>query len=321
MYYGHNQHITLSMTKVIIIGTREIRGDDPASLRAKGYLKAFKDLGANAEYCCIKKFHYHISPKKFEIYYDGRIFGKADIIFVLSANSRFLLGYFELFRLLKLKARYIINSPESFLNGKNKFLTSVILKQAGVAVPQTWMVSGLSWRRIIGKLKFPVIIKKVTGSKGVGVMKFDSYNSLESFFDFYFSGNEDPQGLIIQDYIKESNATDFRLVVVNKKVIVTMMRKGQDPEKNFRSNLAQGAKQSAGRTDPVMSDLAIRATEAMGLFLSGVDIMKTKDGYKVLEVNSTPFIDNDRIERQVAGRNIFKTIAGECLSLMEKPVS
>lgn len=305
------------MAKVRIIGHRNLKGNDSFSLRAKGYLKAFKAFGADVEYNNINKFHYRINNRKIDVFYEGKRFDDVDMIFILSASSRFLLSYYELFNFFKIKSKRIINSPDAFLNGKNKFLTSMLLKRAGIAVPQTWVVTCSSWKQVIDKLSFPAVVKKVIGSKGVGVMKFDSYSSLASFFDFYFSGNHDPQGLIVQEFIKESHATDFRVVVVNKKAILIMRRKGLNPEKNFRSNVAQGAKPSAYKMDPVIAELAIKATDALGLFLSGVDIMKSKNGYKVLEVNSTPFID---VEQEIADRNLFKLIARECLNLTPKKV-
>lgn len=301
------------MIKVSIIGHREIKWNDSFATRAKGYLKAFKALGADADYYCLNKFHYQINNKETGFYYKAKKYNDVDLTFILSAHSNYVLSYFENFRMISMKSKCMVNNPEAFLNGKNKFLTGILLKKAGVAIPKTWMVTRSSWINVMDKLSYPVIIKKVIGSKGVGVMKFDSFSSLSSFFDYYFSGNNDPQGLIIQEYISESNATDFRVVVVNKKVILTMRRKGQNPKKNFRSNVAQGAIPSACKNDPVMSELAIKATEALGLFLSGVDIMKSKDGYKVLEVNSTPFID---VEQQISDQNLFKMIAKECLSLL-----
>ena len=301
------------MFRVSILGHKAIKGNDSFSTRAKGYLKAFTALGADAGYYCLNNFHYQINGKKDGFYYEGGKFIDTDLTFILSAHSNYLLSYYDVFRLIKMKSGFMVNDPEALLNGKNKFLTGMLLKQAGVAVPRTWMVTKSSWNYVADKLSFPVIVKKVIGSKGVGVMKFDSFSSLSSFFDFYFKGNNDPQGLIVQEYISESNATDFRVVVVNRKVILTMRRKGQDPKKNFRSNVAQGAVPSACKTDPVMSALAIKATEALGLFLSGVDIMKSHDGYKVLEVNSTPFID---IEQEIADQNLFKLIAKECLNLL-----
>lgn len=299
--------------KVRIIGSRKIKTYGNFSARAKGYLEAFKKLGAEVEYNNLNKFHYKITDKKFALYHENKPFEDVDLIFVLTINPNFLLSYFELFKILQTRTKHFINSPDALLNGKNKFVTSLLLQKAGVATPKTFMITRSSWKNIIDDLKFPIIIKKIDGSRGVGVMKFDSLNSLSSFLDFHFHKNNNPQGLLVQEYIEESQATDYRVVVVNKKVILTMKRKGEDPQKNFRSNVAQGAAPSFYEADAKMAEIAIKSTEALGLFLAGVDIMESKDGYKVLEVNSTPFID---IEQKIAKTNLFEQIAQECLSLL-----
>jgi len=303
------------MTKVTIIGNVRINGRKSYKERATGYMDAFRNLGAQVEYKNIHRFSYKVARGGVAVSYDGKPFGDTDIIFVHAINSDFLLQYLESFRLLKTKCKVIVNSPESILNAKNKFATAVLLKKAGVPIPKTGLVTSMTWKNAADGMSFPVIVKKVSGSRGMGVMKFDSYNSLTSFFDFYFKGNRDPQGLLVQEYIRESDATDYRVVVVNGKVIFTMQRKGPDPEKNFRSNVAQGAIPSAFQADKKMINIAIKANKALGLFYSGVDIMKAKDGYKVLEVNCTPFTE---VEQSVSDKNLYEAIAKECLGLLRK---
>jgi len=303
------------MFKVIIIGNRDFKNASKSYVdRANGYIQAFEKLGMTAEYNNIHKFHYELANNKVEIFYRGKPFEPVDLILVHSVDSDFLLGYYEILRILKGQTKHMINTPEAILNGKNKFITGLRLEENGVPTPKTLLVNRASWKNVMDQLTFPVIVKKVSGSRGVGVMKFDSFNSLGSFLDYYFKNNGDPQGILLQEFVEEAHATDFRVVVANQKVIFTMKRQGKNSAKNFRSNVAQGGEASAYKADAKMADIAIKATNALGLFLSGVDVIKSKAGYKILEVNCTPFID---VEQLVADENLFDSIAVECQKLLQ----
>ena len=56
----------------------------------------------------------------------------------------------------------------------------------------------------------------------------------------------------------------------------------------FRANLHQGGTAKKIRLTPEERRTAVQATKAMGLGLAGVDFLRTEEGPKVLEVNSSP---------------------------------
>ena len=59
-------------------------------------------------------------------------------------------------------------------------------------------------------------------------------------------------------------------------------------EGDFRSNLHQGGTAAATRISKEERETALRAARAFGLNMAGVDLLRSVDGPKVLEVNSSP---------------------------------
>ena len=90
---------------------------------------------------------------------------------------------------------------------------------------------------------------------------------------------------IIQEFISESRGRDVRVNVVGGRVVSAMERYN---ENDFRSNISNGGKMKQIELSEEMAEVAIKATEVIGLDFAGVDVMFGKDGPVVCEVNSNP---------------------------------
>ena len=93
----------------------------------------------------------------------------------------------------------------------------------------------------------------------------------------------------IQEFVEPIGSVlrDFRVFVVDDEVIAAMERKGQ----GWVHNVAKGGICRKIIPDNSLKKLAIESTRAVGLEISGVDIVEDKrseSGYKVLEVNGAP---------------------------------
>ena len=90
--------------------------------------------------------------------------------------------------------------------------------------------------------------------------------------------------LLFQELIKESYGHDTRINVVGGRVVASMLRRSTDGD--FRSNLTLGGTMENYTPTPEEADLAIRATQLLGLDFAGVDVLFGKDGPILCEVNS-----------------------------------
>ena len=78
---------------------------------------------------------------------------------------------------------------------------------------------------------------------------------------------------------------DLRLMVIDDQVCAAMSRRSQ----HWITNFAQGAECFAATINDEMTNLAIKACQAVDATYAGVDIIRMQDGhYTILEVNSVP---------------------------------
>jgi ribosomal protein S6--L-glutamate ligase len=80
--------------------------------------------------------------------------------------------------------------------------------------------------------------------------------------------------------------------------------KRQSLDDDFRSNLHQGGAGTPIKLTDEERKTAIKAAKAMGLNIAGVDMMLSKRGPLVLEVNASPGFGIEK----VTGRNVASSI-------------
>ena len=186
---------------------------------------------------------------------------------------------------LALRGHKVLNTPQALLKSRNKTLSYACLASAGIPIPKTLVlgnsVTATQLKEFSGP---PWVLKKAIGTKGQGVCIVDSKRSLRSVLEMF---SQDCDSLLLQEFIEEASGTDTRVVVLGGKAVVAATRVAQE-EDEFRSNVYLGGKAHTVEITPEMADIAERATKILGLHISGVDLLKTKKGYLVVEVNGSP---------------------------------
>lgn len=180
---------------------------------------------------------------------------------------------------------YVLNGYVGVFRAKNKIRTLQMLDHFGVAVPKTVVVEDPNLlEQAAHELKFPVIIKSIYGTHGRGVFIAESKRSLSPIVEYLVAKEKGPAS--VQEYIGEAKGKDLRVFVLGKKIIAAMERVAKSGE--FRSNFHKGGSVGAADLSPEERKMSLRAADVMGLDIAGVDILRTKTGPKVIEVNSNP---------------------------------
>lgn len=194
----------------------------------------------------------------------------------------------------------------------DKMETHLALSANGVPMPKT--VGGLlcydpeaivdekSVDYILNELKLPVVVKESYGSLGKGVYKAESKEELTSLCEKLKLVPH-----IFQQFVKESAGKDVRVIVIGGKAVTAMMRKSDG---DFRSNLELGGTATPYEIDGRLRDICELTAKILNLDYCGIDVLLSKDGYLVCEVNSNAFFGG--IER-VTGVNIARIYAEHML--------
>jgi ribosomal protein S6--L-glutamate ligase len=93
----------------------------------------------------------------------------------------------------------------------------------------------------------------------------------------------------VQEFVAEAKGADLRCFVVGGQVVATMKR--QAPKGDFRSNLHRGGSAKAVLATPAEQETAIRAAQLLGLGVAGVDLIRSRRGPLILEVNASPGLE------------------------------
>lgn len=189
----------------------------------------------------------------------------------------------------------VFNSSEAIELCDNKGLMHHILATKGIRQPKT-IIAPLIFEtgqtfptkfldQVAETLGFPLIIKKSFGSFGEGVYLVESMAELK-----HHSETLKYTPHLYQQYIASSHGRDMRVHVVGENVIATMLRQS---ETDFRANVTNGGKMFVVDVPDTFKHLAIKATNALGLDFSGVDLLFDEANKPIVcEVNSNAHIEN-----------------------------
>lgn len=132
----------------------------------------------------------------------------------------------------------------------------------------------------------PLIIKVLEGTQGLGVVLAETQKAAKSVIEAFMGMNTN---ILVQEFIKEAGGADIRAFVIDGKVVGAMKRQGKEGE--FRSNIHRGGSSSMIKLKRSEKTAAVKAANAMGLGIAGVDMLQSERGPLILEVNSSPGLE------------------------------
>jgi len=221
---------------------------------------------------------------------------EGDILIPRLGNFRYEEAIQRLARFAEKKPKLrILNPPAAFHNARHKKQALLTLKD--LPQPKLYDEAG----------NFPVVVKDCLSSQGEGVFLCHSPAELEACL-VKLQGRE----ILFQEYIAESSGHDIRAFVVGARVVASMERVAENPEKEFRSNLALGGHALPTTLSEEERDLCRMAVQKLRLDYAGVDFVRSRRGPLLLEVNPCPGFEG--IEK-CTGLNIAKEVVLHAESL------
>ncbi len=211
--------------------------------------------------------------------------GECDLILYLD-KDRYIANMLE-------KSGYkLVNSPRALEMCDDKMITHIMLANHGIKMPITIPAplcfhdnGDRSFLNLIKeKLSFPLIVKENYGSLGKQVYLINNEEELKESYERLIHVNH-----LYQEFISSSKGKDYRIIVIGGKVVAYMKRENKH---SYLSNLASGGTSSVVELPKEYLDMAIKASEILGLDYCGVDILEGKNGEPILsEVNSNAFFE------------------------------
>jgi len=184
-------------------------------------------------------------------------------------------SYFALavIRHLERMGVYSVNGSQSIENVRDKLYTLQILAEANLPIPKTIL------------LKFPVVVKTLSGTQGMGVFLSTGQDSFEDLMQLIQATNKSAN-IILQEFIEMSEGRDLRVFVVGGRVVGAMERKARAG--TFKANCSIGGTGVRYDVTPEIETLAIGIARILNLEIAGIDLLFDREGFKICEVNSAP---------------------------------
>lgn len=191
-------------------------------------------------------------------------------------------------RQFEMMGTFAVNESVAISRSRDKLRSLQLLSRKGIGLPRTGFAHNTNnIDDLIANVGgAPLVIKLLEGTQGIGVVLADTKKAAESIIEAFMGLDAN---ILIQEYIKEAGGADIRCLVVGGKVVASMKRQAKEGE--FRSNLHRGATAELIKITPAERKTAIAAAKIMGLNVCGVDILRSKNGPLVMEVNSSPGLE------------------------------
>jgi len=191
-------------------------------------------------------------------------------------------------RQFEMQGIFPLNESVAIGRSRDKLRALQLLARAGIGLPVTAFAHGpRKAEEVINEVGgAPVVIKLLEGTQGMGVILAETGASAKSIIEAFSAANVN---IMVQEYIREAEGVDVRAFVIDGKVVAAMKRIGKSGE--FRSNLHRGGRAEVTELSELERDTAIKAAFVLGLNVSGVDMLRSKRGPMVMEVNSSPGLE------------------------------
>jgi [lysine-biosynthesis-protein LysW]--L-2-aminoadipate ligase len=178
-----------------------------------------------------------------------------------------------------------VNAPDVVEVAGDKVLSSLRLAERNIPTPKTVIaLSPEAALRAIDRVGYPAVLKPAIGSWGRLMAKVSTPEEAEQILEHKTALPSPVHSVFyIQEYVPKPDR-DLRVFVVGAQAIAGMYRRSTD----WRTNAARGATTEPLPLTPELSELAVRAAEAVGGGVLAVDLMESPRGLVVHEVNPTP---------------------------------
>ena len=166
----------------------------------------------------------------------------------------------------------------------DKLLTSLALKEAGVAQPEVRVAfTEASALEALDEIGYPAVLKPAVGSWGRLLSKVNDRDAAESILEHKtILGSYHHSIFYVQQYV-EKHGRDIRSFVVGDECIAAIYRDSA----HWITNTARGAQASNCPVTEELAAISLAAARAVGEGILAVDLFETPDGLLVNEVNYT----------------------------------
>ena len=184
---------------------------------------------------------------------------------------------------------FMINNRNGMLTCDNKMSAYISFERDNIPTPRTALISNekglLHAHEKLGG-KYPVIMKTLTGTQGIGVSVVESEKSMISVAQSLWKFGA---ALLLQEFLKFD--FDVRTLVIDGRILASTKR--ISAKKDFRSNRHREATTEPYKLSDEERMVVLQAARSVGAYMVGVDHAIVNKQLYVLECNGSPGIGSE----------------------------
>lgn len=262
-------------------------------------ISAAEGRGHKVEVINTTRCYVDISSNKPTIHYQGHLLPRFDTVIPSIGVSVTFYGI-AILRQFESLGTYCINRSSAISHSADRLLSHQLLGRAGIPMPITAFAhypgDTKDMIKIVGGP--PLVIKLLDGPQGKGVVLAETFKAAEAVIQA-FRGLK--ANFIAQEYIKDTTSKDIICFVLGNKVIAAVSVLTHDSEKRTKSETdSKIVKMTA-----VEKKLAIKASRVLGLKFASVNLIRMKEGPRIIDVNPAPGL---RTMEEVTGIDIASLV-------------
>ncbi|WP_194292907.1 ATP-grasp domain-containing protein [Streptomyces smaragdinus] len=199
----------------------------------------------------------------------------------------------------------MFDPADAWVRGYSKFLMAQRLAAAGIPVPPVRSVTTLAEIEAAYEEWGPVVLKPSFGLRAQDVERIDDPKADQAVAEDLLARYAT---VVCQPFYPTAGG-EYRITVAGTATPLNILK--LPAAGTWRCKTMEGSSFERFDAPDELVDLSVRATRAMGLTLSGLDVLPHEDGYLVLEVNAVPgFLD-------LMGRDQHRQVLGGVFDWVE----
>jgi len=239
--------------------------------------------GHKVEIVNTTRCYVNISANRPTIHYQGYLLPRFDAVIprIDPLNTFYGVAILRQFESL---GTFCINYSGAIANSRDRLFAHQLLGRAGIAMPATAFAhypgDTKDMIKTVGGV--PLVIKLLTGPQGKsGIVLAETNKAAKAVIQAFRGLNAN---FIAQEYIRESASKDIRCIVLGNKVIASIEKfVSEDEFKETEKIKAQPVEITL-----LEKKLAIKSARVLGLKFAVINLLRTKEGPRVIDVNATP---------------------------------
>ncbi|BBM01997.1 alpha-L-glutamate ligase [Microbulbifer sp. GL-2] len=297
-YYRDEHHIAGTGLRIGLLAS------NPDLYSNRRIMEAGAERGHRMTFLDVRQCYMKLDADEPEVHYrDGRILNNLDAVIPRIRPSQTFYGC-ALTRHFESLDVFALNGSAAISQSRDKLFSLQLLQQSGLNIPTSGFAnSPVDTNELIEMVGgAPLVVKLLEGTQGRGVVLAETRKAGESVINAFKSLKAN---LLVQEFIREAEGKDLRLFVIDGRVVASIQREAAPGE--FRANIHQGGTASVVKVTSEEKRLAIKAAKVLGLKVAGVDIIRSRKGPLLLEVNSSPGLEGieSATRKDVAGAMII----------------